>query len=253
MEVKNVVFGYDKNILMENLSVKFKKNKITSIIGPNGSGKSTLLMLLSKIHSPIEGEIFLDGKNIEEYSLKEFARQVAVVHQKNQMYVDLNVKTVIGYGRLPYLKYRQSFKEEDYQIVEEIMEMTNLKEYENRPLSTLSGGQQQRVWLGMALAQKTPIMFLDEPTTYLDVKYQIEILNLIKYINTQYNITIVMVHHDINQAIHYSDEIVAMKDGNLLFQGLPNDVITTQSLKDLYSYDLDILENHEQKIVLNYQ
>ncbi len=238
---------------MEDLSLQFQKNKITSIIGPNGSGKSTLLMLLSKIHQPFQGDIFLDGKNVKDYSLKEFARRVAVVHQKNQVYVDLNVKTIIGYGRLPYLSYGQSFKEEDYQIVEDIMEMTNLKEYENRPLSTLSGGQQQRVWLGMALAQKTPIMLLDEPTTYLDVKYQIEILNLIKSINSQFNITIVMVHHDINQAIHYSDEIIAMKDGKLMFQGLPNDVITTQSLKELYSYDLNILKNEDQKIVLNYQ
>lgn len=121
------------------------------------------------------------------------------------------------------------------------------------PLINLSGGQQQRVWLAMALAQKTPILLLDEPTTYLDVKYQIEILNLIKKINVDYQMTIIMVHHDINQAINYSDEIIAMKGGRMLFQGKPNEVITSKSLKQLYDYDFNVIEYQNNKIVLNYQ
>ncbi|WRK53206.1 ABC transporter ATP-binding protein [Coprobacillaceae bacterium CR2/5/TPMF4] len=120
-------------------------------------------------------------------------------------------------------------------------------------MAKLSGGQQQRVWLAVALCQKTPILLLDEPTTYLDVKYQIEILNLIKKINHDYKMTIIMVHHDINQAINYSDEIVAMKDGRILFQGKPNDVINPKSLKQLYDYKLEVIDHGNQKIVLNYQ
>lgn len=253
MEVKNIKFSYQNNSFIEDLSVSFPKNKITSIIGPNGSGKSTLLMLLSRIYKVKNGAVFLDNKNIWDYKIKEFAKKVAVVHQKNQIYGDLDVKTIVGYGRLPYLSYHQSLNEKDYQMIDWALETTNLKKYENRLLANLSGGQQQRVWIAMALAQKTPILLLDEPTTYLDVKYQIEILNLIKEINTKYQMTIIMVHHDINQAINYSDEIVAMKDGKILFQGDPNKAITSNSLKLLYDYDLTVIDYNGQKIVLNYQ
>ena len=185
--------------------------------------------------------------------MKNFAKKVAVVHQKNQIYGDLDVNTIVGYGRLPYLSYHQSLGEKDYQIIDWALEITNLKKYQDHQLAKLSGGQQQRVWLAVALCQKTPILLLDEPTTYLDVKYQIEILNLIKKINHDYKMTIIMVHHDINQAINYSDEIVAMKDGRILFQGKPNDVINPKSLKQLYDYKLEVIDSGKQKIVLNYQ
>ena len=253
IEVKNIEFSYQQKSFIEDLSVVFKKEKITSIIGPNGSGKSTLLMLLSRIYKIKSGTISLDNQNIWDVKIKEFAKKIAVVHQKNQIYGDLEVKTIVGYGRLPYLNYHHSLNEEDYQIIDWALTTTGLKEYEDHLLTNLSGGQQQRVWLAMALAQKTPILLLDEPTTYLDVKYQIEILNLIKEINQKYQITVIMVHHDINQAINYSDEIVAMKDGKILFQGMPNDVITAKSLNELYDYDLTVIEHQHQKIVLNYQ
>lgn len=253
MEAKNVKFGYQNKEIIEDLSVAFQKNKITSIIGPNGSGKSTLLMLLSRINHVSSGIVSLNNINVWDYKIKEFARQVAVVHQKNQIYGDLTVKTVVGYGRLPYLNYYQSLSEEDYQVIDWALKTTNLKEFEEQSINNLSGGQQQRVWLAMALVQKTPILLLDEPTTYLDVKYQIEILNLIKKINQEYGITIIMVHHDINQAINYSDEIVAMKDGKILFKGEPNKVITSESLRQLYDYDLKVIDHGNHKIVLNYQ
>lgn len=253
MEVKNIKFGYQNKPLINDLSISFKKHKITSIIGPNGSGKSTLLMLLSRIYKASEGKIILDNKNIWDYRNKDFAKKVAVVHQKNNIQGDLDVKTIVGYGRLPYLNYHQSLSSDDYKIIEHALEITKLKEYAHIPLINLSGGQQQRVWLAMALAQKTPILLLDEPTTYLDVKYQIEILNLIKKINVDYQMAIIMVHHDINQAINYSDEIIAMKDGKILFQGVPEEVITSASLKSLYDYDLSVIDYNHQKIVLNYQ
>lgn len=253
MEAKNIKFGYQSKLIIDNLSVSFQKSKITSIIGPNGSGKSTLLMLLSRINHPSSGIVQLNNKNVWDYKIKEFAQQVAVVHQKNQIYGDLTVKTIVGYGRLPYLNYHQNLNEEDYQIVDWALEITNLKKFEDRSLNNLSGGQQQRVWLAMALVQKTPFLLLDEPTTYLDIKYQIEILNLIKKINKEYKITIIMVHHDINQAINYSDEIVAMKEGKILFKGKPNKIITNESLKQIYDYDLEVVDYDNQKIVLNYQ
>ena len=225
MKVNHLSFSYNHQSYMKDINIQFKDQKITTIIGPNGSGKSTLLLLLSRIYKIQQGSIELDNKNIWDYKIKEFARKVAVVHQKNQVYGDLNVRTIIGYGRLPYLNYHQSLSKEDKQIIDWAIEVTNLKEHQNKMLNSLSGGQQQRVWIALALAQKTPILLLDEPTTYLDVKAQIETLNLLRKINKEYQITIIMVHHDINQAIHYSDEIIAMKNGQLMFQGKPHEVI----------------------------
>ena len=235
------------------LGLTKKKRGLVLVTGPTGSGKSTLLMLLSRIYKIQQGSIELDNKNIWDYKIKEFARKVAVVHQKNQVYGDLNIRTIIGYGRLPYLNYHQSLSKEDKQIIDWAIEVTNLKEHQNKMLNSLSGGQQQRVWIALALAQKTPILLLDEPTTYLDVKAQIETLNLLRKINKEYQITIIMVHHDINQAIHYSDEIIAMKNGQLMFQGKPHEVINQKTLKEVYDYDLNVIKNNEELFVLNYQ
>ncbi|MFR2938610.1 ABC transporter ATP-binding protein [Faecalibacillus intestinalis] len=154
---------------------------------------------------------------------------------------------------MTYLNYHQSLSKEDEQIIDWAIEVTNLKEHQNKMLNSLSGGQQQRVWIALALAQKTPILLLDEPTTYLDIKAQIETLNLLRKINKEYQITIIMVHHDINQAIHYSDEIIAMKNGQLMFQGKPHEVINQKTLKEVYDYDLNVIKNNEELFVLNYQ
>ncbi len=254
MEIKNLSFGYKENEkLINNLTLDFKKGHITSIIGPNGSGKSTLLMILARILKDYDGSVSLNDRNILKFSIKDYAKQVAVVHQRNQVYNDLDVKTIVGYGRLPYANYFQRFSKEDFEIIEEAIKITSLEELRDRELRTLSGGQQQRVWIAMALAQKTPIILLDEPTTYLDIKYQIEILNLVRYINDSSKTTIVMVHHDINQAIQYSHEIIGLKNGNVIFNGKPKDVISSESLKELYDYDLDVITKDDKHIVLNYK
>ena len=164
MEVKNIKFGYQNKPLINDLSISFKKHKITSIIGPNGSGKSTLLMLLSRIYKASEGKIILDNKNIWDYRNKDFAKKVAVVHQKNNIQGDLDVKTIVGYGRLPYLNYHQSLSSDDYKIIEHVLQITKLKEYAHIPLINLSGGQQQSVWLATALDQKISIIVLDVTT-----------------------------------------------------------------------------------------
>ncbi len=254
MEIKNLKFGYrEGQEIIKNLSLKFDDNKITSIIGSNGSGKSTLLMLVARILKNYQGDIFLNGKNIREYSIREYARNISVVHQRNQVYNDLDVKTIVGYGRLPYSSYLQRFSKEDFEIIEEAMNITSLTSLKDRELRTLSGGQQQRVWIAMALAQKTPIILLDEPTTYLDIKYQIEILNLVRDINMNSKTTIIMVHHDINQAINYSDKLIGLKDGSIVFDGAPKDVITCESLKELYSHDLEVICLNSRHHVLNYE
>ena len=145
MKVKNLSFSYHQNPFIENLNIEFKENQITTIIGSNGSGKSTLLMLLSRIYKPQTGFIEINQQDIQNYKIKEFAQKVAVVHQKNQINGDQDVKTIVGYGRLPYLHYSQKLSQEDYEIIDWALEVTNLKEYKNRTLKSLSGGQQQRV------------------------------------------------------------------------------------------------------------
>ena len=248
MKVKNLSFSYHQNPFIENLNIEFKENQITTIIGSNGSGKSTLLMLLSRIYKPQEGNIEIDEQNIWNYKIKDFAKKVAVVHQKNQIYGDQDVKTIVGYGRLPYLHYSQTAK--DYEIIDWALEVTHLKEYQNRTLKSLSGGQQQRVWIAMALAQKTPYLLLDEPTTYLDIRYQLELLRLLKEINQKYKITIIMVLHDINQAIQYSDHIIGMKQGQIIVEGKAKDIMNQEVIKKIYGIDLQTTIINDQTYVL---
>ena len=211
ININNISFSYHEEAFIQDLSVTFPEGQITSIIGPNGSGKSTLLMLICRILQLSKGQITLDNRNIKEISYKDYAKKIAVVHQKNSIDQDLDVETLVGYGRVPYLGYFEQLSSQDHEIIDWAIEVTGLNEFRKRNYSELSGGQQQRVWIALALAQKTPILLLDEPTTYLDIKYQIEILELIQKINQDYQMTIIMVHHDINQAIHFSHHIVALK------------------------------------------
>ena len=245
MKVKNLSFSYHQNPFIENLNIEFKENQITTIIGSNGSGKSTLLMLLSRIYKPQTGFIEINQQDIQNYKIK-----VAVVHQKNQINGDQDVKTIVGYGRLPYLHYSQKLTAKDYEIIDWALEVTHLKEYQNRTLKSLSGGQQQRVWIAMALAQKTPYLLLDEPTTYLDIRYQLELLRLLKEINQKYKITIIMVLHDINQAIQYSDHIIGMKQGQIIVEGKAKDIMNQEVIKKIYGIDLQTTIINDQTYVL---
>ena len=250
IRIKDAVKKYGDNTIIKDLNIEFKENQITTIIGSNGSGKSTLLMLLSRIYKPQEGNIEIDEQNIWNYKIKDFAKKVAVVHQKNQIYGDQDVKTIVGYGRLPYLHYSQKLTAKDYEIIDWALEVTHLKEYQNRTLKSLSGGQQQRVWIAMALAQKTPYLLLDEPTTYLDIRYQLELLRLLKEINQKYKITIIMVLHDINQAIQYSDHIIGMKQGQIIVEGKAKDIMNQEVIKKIYGIDLQTTIINDQTYVL---
>lgn len=199
---------------------------------------------------PQSGEITLKGKKIKDYRMKEFARNVAIVHQNNSAPADLKVSQLVSYGRIPFSHYRMSLSDEDERIVHWALEITGLIEFKDYTVGQLSGGQRQRVWIAMALAQSTDILFLDEPTTYLDIRYQIEILRLIQKLNKELNMTIVMVLHDINQAIHYSDVILGMKQGEILFQGNPEEIVNEDFVKNIYSIDLSVIREGKRKFVL---
>ena len=260
MEVRDLHFAYGKNKVLKGVSLKIEEGKITTIMGANGCGKSTLFSLMTKNLYPGKGNIrelrnvmersVLKGKNIQNLNLKEFARKVAIVQQYNSASDDITVENLVAFGRTPHKKMMQGDSAEDERMIEWALEVTNLMEYRGREVSRLSGGQRQRVWIAMALCQGTKTLFLDEPTTYLDIRYQIEILQLVKKLNQEFGITIIMVLHDINQAIAYSDNVIGMKDGKVLVEGDPEEVITEESIRELYGIELGVTRVDGRKFVL---
>ena len=243
LSVEHLNFSYVSDTpVLRDLSVTIKDNAITTLMGANGCGKTTLLQLLTKNLKPVSGSIQVDGKDLDQIGLKEFARTAAIVHQKNTAPDDLTVERLVSYGRLPYSSmFKHALDEENQAQVERALALTGLAELRDRRIGTLSGGQRQRAFIAMALAQNTQLLFLDEPTTFLDVRYQVEILRLVEKLNKEEGITIVMVLHDINQALAYSDEIIGLRGGSVAFQGKPEEVITSESIKNLYGIDLPVI------------
>ena len=246
MDIKGITFSYDNKInRLDNVNGEIKKGEITTIIGPNGCGKSTLLGIMSNNYLPQQGQVILDGKKIREYKPKELAKKLAVVHQENEAPSDMTVERLTTYGRLPHRSMFSSMSDEDEEAIEWALTCTNLQEKRHATIDSLSGGEKQRVWIAMTLAQKTQFLFLDEPTTYLDIYYQYEILELIKLLNRAHGLSIVMILHDINQAIQYSDTIIVMKEGKIVLKGSPEEVISEQLITDTYGIDV-IVKNDER-------
>lgn len=250
MEINHVSFAYGKNLVIRDMNFQIPEHKITTLMGANGCGKSTMFSLMTKNLRPGRGTIFHEGKNIQNIKLKDFARQVAIVHQNNSSTGDITVEELVAFGRTPYHTMKKRETEHDRERIAWAMEAANVAKYKDKSMSTLSGGQRQRVWIAMALAQDTKMLLLDEPTTYLDIRYQIETLDLIRELNRRYDLTVVMVLHDINQAITYSDEVIGMKDGTVLFQGKPDEVITKESMYEVYGIEMEVEEIHGQRYVL---
>ena len=235
--VKDLCTGYEDTIIISALSMSFPAGKITMLIGPNGCGKSTLLKTIGRILTPKKGDVLLDGQSIRTLAPKEVARQMAVLPQSPVAPAGLLVRELVAYGRYPYQAPMASLTREDLEIVQWAMTSTGVAEFADRDVASLSGGQRQRTWIAMALAQKTGILVLDEPTTYLDMAHQLEILKLVQDLNRTTGITVLIVIHELNHAIRFADEIIGMKDGWVIFQGPPRDVITTGHLRALYGIE----------------
>ena len=240
-QIRGLSFAYGKHTVLKGLDLDLHAGRITTLIGANGCGKSTLFHLMTINLRPDAGRILLRDQDISACRLRDFARQVAIVHQYNTAPADLSVEKLVAYGRTPYQTMGLSpDPEADAEKIRWALEITHTDKYRDKPVAELSGGQKQRVWIAMALAQGTQVLFLDEPTTYLDIRYQLQILHLIRQLNREYGMTIVMVLHDINQSLHYSDEIVAMSDGQVCAHGLPEEIVTPQLIRRVYDVDLAI-------------
>ena len=250
-DIKGLTFSYGTNEVIKGLDLSIKQGRVTTLIGANGCGKSTLFNLITKNLRPNSGEICLEGKDISQVKLKDFAKQVAIVHQYNTAPADISVEKLVSFGRTPYHGFGSlATTEEDEEKIKRALEITNTEKIKDKAVAQLSGGQKQRVWIAMALAQDTKILFLDEPTTYLDIRYQLQILKLVRKLNEEYGMTVIMVLHDINQSLYYSDEIVAMKDGRITAQGKPEEIITSELIKNVYDVELGISAVNGKPFVL---
>ncbi len=242
IEIKNLSFNYTPNkTIFSNLNLTIKKGEITTLLGKNGCGKSTLIKLLSKNITNYTGNIFLENKELKSYSLKELAKKLSIVYQNNATPQEITVFDMVSFARLPYQNiffYKKT--KEDIEKINFSLKETDLIDYKNTIVSELSGGQLQRVYIAMCLAQDTEIIILDEPTTFLDIKYQKSIMKLVKRLNQELHLTIIMVLHDINQAITYSDNIVALLDGEIIKNDKAHTLLDEELLNKIYDTAIKI-------------
>lgn len=246
MELNKVVVSHDGTRRhLNGVTTVIPKGEITTIIGPNGCGKSTLLSVMARNNRPLDGLAKLENRDLVEYKQKEFAQKLAIVYQQNDIPQDLTVEKLVKFGRMPYASLFKKDSQEDEDAITWALTCTNLLDKRTEDLNALSGGERQRVWIAMALAQKSEILCLDEPTTYLDIYYQLELLELVKELNAKFGLTIVMVLHDINQAIQYSDHVIVMKDGRILAEGAPKQVVTADLVKEVYDVKVAFRDDAE--------
>lgn len=230
---RSVKIGYDKKVIVGNLDISFLRPEIVSIIGPNGSGKSTILKALGRILKPQQGTVLLKGKDIHSLPAKQVARMMSILPQGPQTPGDVTVKDLVAFGRSPYQGIFAK-NSNDAQIIDWAISETNLEKLCQRQVSTLSGGERQRAWVAMALAQKTNLLLLDEPTTFLDIHHQFEVMELLERLYQRLGITIIMVIHDLNHAARFSHRVIAVKKGSICRDDTPDKVITEDVLKEVF-------------------
>ena len=235
LTAQNLSLAYSGTTIIQDLTLTIPTGKITVLVGANGCGKSTLLRGFARLLKPTEGSVYLDGKSIVKRSTKSVAQQLGLLPQSPVAPEGLTIRDLVAQGRYPYQNWMQQWSTQDQYFVQQALEMTDLVELCDRPLDALSGGQRQRAWIAMALAQNTKILLLDEPTTFLDLAHQIEVLDLLHDLNQQQGRTIVMVLHDLNHACRYADHLVAIKDGQIFASGDPKSVITEEIVQIVFN------------------
>ena len=255
ISVKNLSVAYEDNLIIDDMNLSIPKGKISIIIGANGCGKSTLLKTIARVIKPKNGDIFINEKNIKIQKEKNIATQVAFLPQGPVCPSGITVKELVAFGRFPHQKLIGGLKAHDKEIIDWAIEETGLTDFEDREIENLSGGQRQRAWIAMTLAQETDIIMLDEPTTYLDMSYQLEVLQVLEKLNKEKKITIVMVLHELNNACRFASNIIGLKKGKIICEGTPMEAITKENLKEIYGIDgkLQLSENKNYPICIDYE
>lgn len=244
LQASGVSLGYDKRVIAEDLSVRIPDGSFTVIVGPNACGKSTLLRGLSRLLKPAQGTVLLDGKDVHSYRARDFATQLGLLPQSSIAPEGITVAELVARGRYPHQKLIRQWSREDERAVLEAMRATRVEELSTRHLDELSGGQRQRVWVSMALAQETSILLLDEPTTFLDVAHQIELMELFWDLHAQGR-TLVAVLHDLNHAARYASHLIVMKDGTVVTQGAPGEIVTAELVEDVFGLACVVIDDPE--------
>ena len=250
IDVKNLTIQLNDKIILDGVTVTIPKGRVTSIIGPNGVGKSTLLKAMGKINSTYQGDILLDNVDIRSIKRKAFAQRLAILPQGMQAPADVTVRQLVDYGRFPYRSWFSSHKKEDEEIVDWAMEETQVIDLAHRQLVSLSGGERQRAWIAMALAQKPEILLLDEPTTYLDIAHQLEVMEIVTRLNMDLGLTVIMVLHDLNQAVKYSDYLVVIKNKIVFIAGEPKQIMNETLLKEVFGVRGEVFTSRNGSSIL---
>lgn len=241
LQTKRLTLGYDGSPIIQDLNLAIPSEKITTLVGPNGCGKSTLLRGIARLLKPRQGSVELDGRDIFKLATKAVAKRLAILPQSPIAPEGLTVRDLVAQGRYPHQSWLQQWSKEDEKMVNWALEISGMTEFAERPLGNLSGGQRQRAWVAMTLAQDTEILLLDEPTTFLDLAHQIEILDLLLELNETQHRTIVMVLHDLNQAARYADHLVVVQQGEVYDQGTPAQVMTETMVKTVFGVKSSII------------
>ena len=240
---ENLDLAYDQRQIVSDLDVSIPDGKFSIIVGPNACGKSTLLRALARLLPPAKGTVLLDGNNIEKMKTKKIAQRLGLLPQSSIAPDGITVAELVSRGRHPHQSFLRQWTDADEAAVLSALRATNTEELSSRLVDELSGGQRQRVWVAMVLAQETSLLLLDEPTTFLDVAYQIELLDLFSQLNHEYGHTLVAVLHDLNQACRYADEIIAMKDGSIIAQGPPETIITSELVHEVFGIECTVIDD----------
>ena len=235
LRARGLRLGYGDHVVVDGLDLDVPDGAVTAVVGPNGCGKSTLLRALARLLRPRSGEVLLDGRRLDRIPTREVARVIGMLPQSPVAPAGLTVADLVMRGRHPHQSWFRQWSPGDEQVVAEALEWTDMRELADRPVDELSGGQRQRAWISMALAQGTEFLLLDEPTTFLDLAHQLDVLDLVARLHRQRDRTIVMVLHDLNLAARYADHVVAMRDGRIVAQGPPAEVFTVDLLAEVFS------------------
>jgi iron complex transport system ATP-binding protein len=245
LRTEKIHLRYGKHKVIYGADIDVEKGEIVTIIGANGSGKSTILKSLSRNLKPARGTVYLDGREIHSMNTKEVAKKLAVLPQIHSVPDDFSVRDLVSYGRFPHLSAAGRLRHSDFVAVDRAIELTKMGPLQHRLVLTLSGGERQRAWIAMALAQEPEVLLLDEPTTFLDISHQFELLELIKRLNSEMELTFVMVLHDLNQAARYSERLIVLKDGVVYRTGTPEEIITPELLAEVFHINVRIHRDPE--------